>query len=57
MKSIKFNSRISKEIKSKTEEIHNLEQGITKALLEKYKSKDLYNIETSNGKEVQKRVA
>ena len=57
MKSIKFNSRISKEIKSKTEEIYNLEQGITKALLEKYKSKDLYNIETSNEKEVQRIVA
>ena len=57
MKSIKFNSRIYKEIKSKTEEIHNLEEGITKALIEKYKPKVLYNIETFKGKDVQRRVA
>jgi len=57
MKSIKFNSRISKEIKSKTGEIHNLEEGITKVLLEKYKSKALCRIETFNEKEIKKKVA
>ena len=57
MQSINFNSRITKEIKSKTEEIHNLEDGITKALPEEYKSKLLYNIETSNKKDVQSRLA
>ena len=57
MKSIKFSSRISKEIKSKNEELHNLQKGITEALLEKYKPKVLYNIETMNEKRVQRRVA
>ena len=57
MKSIKLSSRISKETKSKTKDIHNLEEGITKALLEKYKPKVLCNIETSNGKDHQKRAA
>jgi hypothetical protein len=57
MKSIEFNSRISKQIKSKSEEIHNLEEGITKSLLEKYKPKVLYNIETFNEHKVQRRVS
>ena len=57
MKSLKFSSRISKEIKSKAEETHNLEEGIKRALLEKYKPKNLYKIETFSEKKVQKRVA
>ena len=57
MKNTNFSSRIPKQIKSKNEEAHNLEKGITKALLEKYKPKDLYNIETLNEREVQRRVA
>ena len=57
MKSIKFSPRISKEIKSRSEEIHNSEGGIKKALLEKYKPKVLYNIETLNKKKVQRSVA
>ena len=57
MTSTTFNSRISKQIKSKNEEIHNLEKGITKVLLDKYKPKILYNIETLNEKKVQRRVA
>ena len=52
-----FCSRISKQIKSKNEEVHNLEKGITKALLEKYKPKILYNIETLNEKKAQRSVA
>ena len=57
MKSINFNHRIYKQIKSKNEEIHNLERGITKALLEKYKPRVLYNTENFNEKKVQRRVA
>ena len=57
MKSTNFSSRIPKQIKSKNEETYNLEKGITKALLDKYKPKVLYNIETLNEKKVQRRVA
>ena len=57
MKIIKLSSRISKEIKSNSEEIHNLAEGVTKALLEKYKPKVLHNIETLNEKKEQRRVA
>ena len=57
MKSTNFSSRIPKQIKSKNEETYNLEKGITKALLDKYKPKVLYNIETLNKREVQRRVA
>ena len=57
MKNTNFSSRIPKQIKSKNEEIHNLEKGITKALLDKYKPKVLYDIETLNKREVQRRVA
>ena len=57
MKSTNFNSRISIQIKSKIEEIHNLEKGITKVLLDKYKPKILDNIENLNEKKVQRRVA
>ena len=57
MKRINFSSGFSKQIKSKNEETHNLEKGITKELLEKYKPKVLYNIENVNEKKVQRRVA
>ena len=57
MKNTNFNSGIPKQIKSKNEEAYNLEKGITKALLDKYKPKVLYNIETLNEKKVQRRVA
>ena len=57
MKSINFSSRISKEIKSKSEDIHNLKKGITKTLLEKYKPKVLHNIEALNEKNANRRVA
>ena len=57
MKIIKLSSRISEEIKSNSEEILNLEEGIMKALLEKYKPKVLHNIETMNEKKEQRRVA
>jgi len=57
MKTANFSSRIPNQIKSKDGEAHNLEKGITKALLDKYKPKVLYNIETLNEKEVQRRVA
>ena len=57
MKTANFSSRIPNQIKSKDGEAHNLEKGITKALLDKYKPKVLYNIETVNEKNVQRRVA
>jgi len=57
MKTAKFSSRIPNQIKSKDGEAHNLEKGITKALLDKYKPKVLYNIETLNEKKIQRRVA
>ena len=57
MKTANFSSRIPKQIKSKDEEIQNLEKGITKSLLDKYKPKVLYNIETLNEKKTQRRVA
>ena len=57
MKIIKLSAKISKEIKSTSEEIYNLEEGITKALLEKHKPKALHDIETLNEKKVQRRVA
>ena len=57
MESIKLSSNFSQKIKLQTEEIPNFEKGITKGLLEKYKPKILYNIETLNGKKVQRRVA
>ena len=57
MTSTNFNSRISKQIKSKNEEIHNLEKGITKVLLDKYKPKILDKIENMNEEKVQRRVA
>ena len=57
MKSTNFNSRISTQIKSKNEEIHNLEKGITKVLLDKYKPKILDKIKNLNAGKVQRRVA
>ena len=57
MKTTNFGSRIPNQIKSKDGEAHNLEKGITKVLLDKYKPKVLYNIETLNERKVQRRVA
>ena len=57
MKTANFSSRIPNQIKSKDGEVHNLEKGITKVLLDKYKPKVLYNIETLNEKKDQRRVA
>ena len=57
MKTANLGSRIPNQIKSKDGEAHNLEKGITKALLDKYKPKVLYDIETLNEKKVQRRVA
>ena len=57
MKTTKFSSRLPNQIKLKDEETHNSEKGIMKALLEKYKPKVIYNIETLNEREVQRRVA
>ena len=57
MKTTNFSPRILNQIKSKDREADNLEKGITKALLDKYKPKALYNIETLNEKKVQRRVA
>ena len=57
MKTTNFSSRIPNQIKAKGREAKNLEKGITKALLDKYKPKVLYNIETLNEKKVQRRVA
>ena len=57
MKITNFSPRIPNQIKSKDGEAHNLEKGITKVLLDKYKPKVLYNIETLNKKKAQRRVA
>jgi len=57
MKTTNISSRIPNRFKSKDEETQNLEKGITKALLDKYKPKVLYDIETMNEKKVQRRVA
>ena len=57
MKTTNFSSRTPNQIKTKDEEVHNLEKGIMKALLDKYKPKVLYKIETMNEKKVQRRVA
>ena len=57
MKNTNFSPRIAKQIKSKNEDTLNLEKGITKALLDKYKPKVLYKIDTLNEKKAQRRVA
>ena len=57
MKTANFSSRIPNQIKSKDGEAHNLEKGIKKVLLDKYKPKVLHNLETLNEKKVQRRVA
>ena len=57
MKTTNFSSRIPNQIKSKDGEVYNLEKGITKVLLDKYKPKVLYNIDTLNEKKVQRSVA
>ena len=57
MKTTNFSPRIPNQIKSEDGEAHNLEKGITKALLGKYKPKVLYKIETLNEKKVQRGVA
>ena len=57
MKSINPSSRISKRINSENDEMNNLERGITKQLLEKYKPKVISKIETLGEKKDQRRVA
>ncbi|WP_181414073.1 hypothetical protein [Prochlorococcus marinus] len=57
MKATNFSSSIPNQFKSKDKEAHNLEKGITKELLDKYKPKVLQNIETLNERKVQRRVA
>ena len=57
MKTTNISSRIPNQIKLKDGEAHNLEKGITKALLDKYKPKVLYNIETLTEKKAQRSVA
>ena len=57
MKTTNISSRIPNQIKSKDGEVHNLEKEITKVLLDKYKPKVLFNIETTNEKKVKRRVA
>ena len=54
MKTAKFSSRISKQIKSKNKEAQNLEKGGTKALTDKCKLEILYNIKNLNVKKIQK---
>ena len=57
MKFIKLSARITNRIKSNSEEVYNLEKGITRALLDKYKPKALYNIEELNERKDQGRVS
>ena len=49
--------KISKKQKFKSKNTNNIEQGITKRLLEKYKAKDLCNIATMSVQNDQRRVA
>ena len=57
MKTTNFSSRTPNQIKSKDKEAHNVEKGITKELLDKYKPKVHYDIENLNEMKVQRRVA
>ena len=57
METTNFSSRIPNQIKTKDVEAHNVEKGITKVLLDKYKPKVVCNIETFNEKKAQRRVA
>ena len=57
MKTTNFSSRIPNQIKSKDGEVHNLEKGITKLLLDKYKPKIPDKIENLKEGKVQRRVA
>ncbi len=57
MKSINFIPRIIEEKKSEDEGSKTIGQGITKALLEKYKPRDLCDIETLSERKIQIREA
>ena len=57
MKTKNFSYRNYKQIKSEAEAIIMQEKGITKALLEKYKPKVLYNLETLSERKVKMKVA
>ena len=57
MKTTNISSRISNRFKSKDEEVHNLEEGIAKVLLDKYKPTILEKIENLKEGKVQRVVA
>ena len=57
MKRIKIETKLSKNENDVCEYSNNLSQGITKRLLEKYKPKGFYNIETISNKIDRKVVA
>ena len=57
MKRNKTGPRGPEQVRLEDEDINKLEKGITKALLEKYKSKIIRNIDTLNEREIPRRVA
>ena len=50
-------SRVSEEKEIQVENINNIDQGITKKLLEKYKSKVHYRLETLDDRKDQRKVS
>ena len=52
-----FKSKFPKDTKHKTEKINNFGEGITKKLLEKYKTKVICNIDIISTRNTQKRVS
>ena len=57
MKSINFKSRINEQERLEAEEVNTLEKGVTKALLEKYKSRVLCDIENLSKRKFESGVA
>ncbi len=57
MKTNKFNSRNSEKIKSEADDNFTLEKGITKTLLEKYRPKVIYNLETLSERKDKRKAA
>ncbi len=57
MKTSNSFSRISEQEKFESKNINDIEQGITRRLLEKYKPKHFYNVETLFDDNNEKRVA
>ena len=57
MKNQNFISKNSEQIRLLAEEIYTLEKGITKTLLEKYKPRNISNLQSLSDREVEKKVS